>query len=70
MSENFPIGFNILKLTNLIGVVKYQIIMISFGYVFSELSTYNEIHNEKDNRCIFWKEIHYISQVADKNVAS
>lgn len=44
--------------------------MISFGYVLSELYTYNEIHNEKDNRCIFWKEIHYISQAADKSVAS
>lgn len=33
MSENFPNDFNILRVTNLIGVVRPQIIMISFGYV-------------------------------------
>ena len=58
MSENFPNGFNILKVTNLIGIVRHQIIMISFGDILNGLYTYNEIHNEKDNRSIFEKEIH------------
>lgn len=58
MSENVPNGFSILKVTHLIGVVRHQIIMISFGYILSGLYTYNGIHNEKDNRSIFGKGIH------------
>lgn len=47
LSGNFPNGFSIIKVINLIGVVRHQIIMISFGYVLSRLYTCNEIHKGK-----------------------
>lgn len=57
VSRYFPNSFNILKATSLIGVVRHQIVMISFGYILSGLYTYNETYNEKENGSIFGKQI-------------
>lgn len=70
MSENFPNGFSILQVTNLIGVVRHQIIMISFGYSLSGLCAYNEIHNEKDNKVYLGRKAIKFPHAAEENVAS
>jgi hypothetical protein len=66
VSGNFPNRFNIFNVTNLIGVVSHQIIMIFFGNVLTGLYTCNEIHNEKENRSTFGKQNHLIFCAAVK----